>query len=319
MRTAAFLAASSVIVTASLSAAVLVHRQNPDLTGTWVATKDAPSGVGMAPSAVFGDRFALKQDASRLTLLRPIRGRATAMASVLPMDGSEVRIMQPHRPCFGQPGQINAVAWEAGAMRFSILGSVAPGGNMTKLAINYLFKKVDADTVVVESTMRDSATGQPKPVGTVYKRSAEVLTPEAPAPPPVAPATISQVAWISGDWLNEGGTAASPSTIEERWSPGNGGAMIATSRTVRGGVMTEFEFLCIAERHGTLVYTAMPNAGTATDFTLTKIDADSATFENPEHNFPKMIRYAKLPDGSLEAVISGAPPSKPITFVFKKK
>ena len=37
--------------------------------------------------------------------------------------------------------------------------------------INYLFKKVDADTVVVESQMRDSATGQLKPVGSVVLQS----------------------------------------------------------------------------------------------------------------------------------------------------
>ena len=83
--------------------------------------------------------------------------------------------------------------------------------------------------------------------------------------------------------------------------------------------MTAFEFLCISERDGTLVYTAMPNAGTATDFTLTKIDADSATFENPTHDYPKLIRYAKRPDGGLDASISGGGTSKPTVFSFKRK
>ena len=83
--------------------------------------------------------------------------------------------------------------------------------------------------------------------------------------------------------------------------------------------MTAFEFLCISERDGTLVYTAMPNAGAATDFTLTKIDADSATFENPTHDFPKVIRYAKRADGGMDATISGGPTSKPTTFSFKRK
>ena len=83
--------------------------------------------------------------------------------------------------------------------------------------------------------------------------------------------------------------------------------------------MSEFEFLCISERDGTLVYTAMPNAGAATDFTLTKFDADSATFENPAHNFPKMIRYAKRPDGGMDAMISAGGTSKPTVFSFKRK
>ena len=79
--------------------------------------------------------------------------------------------------------------------------------------------------------------------------------------------------------------------------------MLAVSRTLRDGLMSAFEFLCIVERDGGLVYTAMPNGRTpATDFTLTKIDDTSATFENPAHDFPKMIRYTKRPDGSLEAV-----------------
>ena len=99
-----------------------------------------------------------------------------------------------------------------------------------------------------------------------------------------------------------------------------GGAMLAISRTLRDGNMSAFEFLCIVERNGGLVYTAMPNGRTpATDFTLTTIDESSATFENPAHDFPKMIRYTKRPDGSLEAVASGAAGSTPQTFVFRRQ
>jgi hypothetical protein len=57
----------------------------------------------------------------------------------------------------------------------------------------------------------------------------------------------------------------------------------------------------------------------ATDFTLTTIDGESAVFENPAHDFPKMIRYTKRPDGSLEAVVSGDPGSKPLRYFFKKQ
>jgi hypothetical protein len=324
MRSAFAFLSATCVAAAGLTATVLVHpnpgQQNPDFSGTWVATRDVPTTVPVAPSAVFGERFAAKQDATHLTMLRPIRGRATAVTTAFPLDGSELRVMSIARPCFGQSGQIITTAWDAGALRYSIVGTIpAGGGPPNRIAAHYRFKKIDADTVVIEASMRDATTGQPTPVGTVYKRSTDVLTPEAATPPPVAPATIAQVAWLSGDWQMEGGTATAPSTVEERWSPGNGGAMIATSRTVRNTVMTEFEFLCISERNGTLVYTAMPNAGTATDFTLTTIDADSATFENPAHNFPKMIRYARRPDGTMAAVVSGAATSKPITFVFTRK
>jgi hypothetical protein len=84
--------------------------------------------------------------------------------------------------------------------------------------------------------------------------------------------------------------------------------------------MSAFEFLCIVERNGGLVYQAMPNGRQpATDFTLTKIEARSVTFENPAHDFPKMIRYTLGPDGALEAVVSGTESQKPQIFRFVKK
>jgi hypothetical protein len=129
-------------------------------------------------------------------------------------------------------------------------------------------------------------------------------------------ATLDRLQWLSGNW--SGGTTAS--TSEERWTPASGGSMLAVSRTMRSDSVSAFEFLCIAERAGGLVYTAMPNGRTpATDFTLTAIDDSSATFENPSHDFPKMIRYALKPDGTLEATISGGAGQKPTTFTFKRQ
>ena len=95
--------------------------------------------------------------------------------------------------------------------------------------------------------------------------------------------------------------------------------MLATARTLRGTAMTGFEFLCIAERNGGLVYTALPNARTpATDFTLTTITADSATFENPGHDYPKLIRYSRRADGTLETTIGGDAKQRTETVVLKK-
>ena len=95
--------------------------------------------------------------------------------------------------------------------------------------------------------------------------------------------------------------------------------MFAVSRTLRNNVLTEFEFLCIVERGGGLVYQAMPNGRSpATDFRMTRIDANSVTFENPAHDFPKSIRYSLRADGMLEAVASGAPGGRSITFAFKR-
>ena len=96
--------------------------------------------------------------------------------------------------------------------------------------------------------------------------------------------------------------------------------MLGVGRTLRGASMIEFEFVRIAEREGTLMYIAMPNARTpATEFTLTTITADSATFENPAHDFPKLVRYARLPDGSLQTTISGGPGTRETSVTLKRR
>jgi hypothetical protein len=130
---------------------------------------------------------------------------------------------------------------------------------------------------------------------------------------PTARGTLAHMAWLVGTWAGGGG----PVTFEERWTPPAGGAMLAVSRTVKGDRMVAFEYLRIVERDGGLVYIAQPNGRPPTEFTLTGITADSATFENPTHDFPKMIRYTRRADGSLEARVSDGG-QKAETFLFKR-
>jgi Domain of unknown function (DUF6265) len=128
-----------------------------------------------------------------------------------------------------------------------------------------------------------------------------------------AHATVAQLAWLAGTWSGGDG----PVSFEERWTPPAGGAMLAVSRTLKGDRMVSFEFLRIVERAGSLVYIAQPGGRPPTEFALTAITADSATFENPRHDFPKMIRYSKRADGSLEARVSDGN-QKAETFLFKR-
>ena len=130
-----------------------------------------------------------------------------------------------------------------------------------------------------------------------------------------ARATIADLRWLAGDW---GGTLGR-ATIEERWSSAAGGAMLAVSRTVKDDRLAAFEYLRIVERDGGLVYIAQPNGRPPTEFVLTAITADSATFENPAHDFPKMIRYTRRSDGSLEARVSGAGGERPQVFAFTRQ
>jgi hypothetical protein len=217
----------------------------------------------------------------------------------------------------GDPTTVASVGRTGDGLTYTLVSNIPAGGTPIAAGIKYMFRLESPDTLVVESTMRDSAQSTPRAVGTVYRRSSDPLPPPIKGPGvPGTPATIVQVAWIAGEWEGALGT----STVEERWTPAAGGAMLAISRTTRGGAtMSAFEFLCIAERAGSLVYTAMPNAGAPTDFVLTAIDAESATFENPTHDFPKKIRYAKRPDGGMEATISGTANQRPATFTFKRR
>lgn len=123
----------------------------------------------------------------------------------------------------------------------------------------------------------------------------------AAAPPRQAPpaATITAAGWLAGSWVGAGAA-----TFEEHWTAPAGGAMLATSRTVRNGRMVAFEFLRIVERDGTLVYIAQPQGRPPTEFVLTAIDETSVTFGNPAHDFPKVIRYARRGADGLEATVS---------------
>ena len=135
-----------------------------------------------------------------------------------------------------------------------------------------------------------------------------------PGGAPAARGTVAQLAWLAGTWSGGDG----PVSFEERWTPPAGGAMLAVSRTLKGDRMVAFEFLRIVERDGRLIYIAQPNGRPPTEFTLTAITADSVTFENPMHDFPKMIRYTKRADGGLEARVSDGG-QKADTFVFTKR
>lgn len=139
-----------------------------------------------------------------------------------------------------------------------------------------------------------------------------VATLTAQAPTPTTATRLDQLTWLAGRWRGASGAT----TFEERWTDAAGGAMFAVSRTFKGDRLAAFEFLRIVERGGGLIYIAQPNGRPPTEFTLTAITPASATFENPAHDFPKMIRYSRRPDGSLEAVVSDGG-QKAETFVFK--
>ena len=128
--------------------------------------------------------------------------------------------------------------------------------------------------------------------------------------------TITDLAWIAGDWQTASGGRRQ---IEEHWTGVAGGTMMGVSRTVAGDKTVEFEYLRIEQRADGIYYVAHPKARCpATDFKLTKASATEAVFENPQHDFPKRIIYRKTGDDSLTASIDGGEGSKAMTFSFTR-
>lgn len=134
------------------------------------------------------------------------------------------------------------------------------------------------------------------------------------APPP-APATIADLGWMSGRWVSE----ANGRWTEEVWAEPRGGAMIGFSRSGRGDAQREFEFLRLAPGpDGTLTYFAQPGGQAPVPFRLVAHDSNSATFENPQHDYPQRIRYRRY-GRSMTATISSIDGSGERSWSFNRR
>ena len=293
------------------------EQARPDFSGTWTLPADAPAGPSgkPAPAPGFGPTITIRQDTESITISRLIGGATVHVKH--PLDGTESRSRAHGRLCEGDSQAIWTAAWQGDAVLTTMVGSMSPGADTaTTMNVRARFSLQSPDTLAVEMTFPVRGAQEPRTVTTLYRKSGPASEAPPPASPPPLQAKISGIDWLAGTWIGTTGT----STFEERWTPRAGGSMMAIARTIRGGVMFGFEFLCIVERNGGLVYQAMPNGRQPpTDFTLTKIEGNSLTFENPAHDFPKRIRYTLGADGTLEAVISGDDNQKPQTFRFKKE
>jgi Domain of unknown function (DUF6265) len=121
---------------------------------------------------------------------------------------------------------------------------------------------------------------------------------QAPAPKP----TLQDFAWLAGHWRIEQGDRM----IDEHWMAPAAELMMGMARNVQGGKVREYEFTLLRqEANGDILYVASPSKQTEAAFKLTSLRDGEAVFENPEHDFPKKVIYARQPDGSLLAAIEG--------------
>jgi hypothetical protein len=309
------LAALALGLLLSLSQASAPQADPAAFTGTWTAVSDAPAGIRAAPSPVFGPTFGLRVNATHGVVQRAMRGETAELS--LPLDGTPATFRFSARPCEGDQQYIETLSWENGGLALKRTGVVAAGGGPVRpVTAGLTFRPGPDETLVVEGRMAQRG-GEPIPVATVYRRSPTPM-PDPPARPTIkmAEATIAALAWLPGTWSGLNGQV----TVEERWTPVASGSMQGMGRTLRGEAQVAFEFFCVAERDGSLVYTAWPNARTTpTSFYLTSATADVATFENPEHNFPQVVKYTRLPDGSLQTTIRATDGSRATSFTMTKQ
>lgn len=116
---------------------------------------------------------------------------------------------------------------------------------------------------------------------------------------PTTAAEPSWPRWMVGSWCGQQGETRT----QELWLAPDGGLMLGMSRSVSPR-STEFENLRIEWRDGALLYLAQPQGRPAVAFRESQREAQALRFDNPEHDFPKTIRYWR--EGSrLVAEITG--------------
>jgi hypothetical protein len=115
-----------------------------------------------------------------------------------------------------------------------------------------------------------------------------------------APMT-EQLHWLAGCWAPVGGEPGSG----EQWMAPAGGSMLGSSRTLRRGVLREFEFLHIRDTAQGLVLIAWPSGQKEAQFPAEKVDARGVIFHNPAHDFPQRVIYESPDPDTLDARIEG--------------
>lgn len=220
------------------------------------------------------------------------------------LDGSTTEITEP-----------NSISrykgsWKDGTFEYQVEFD-RPAGNTTEHTIKAIRRsfRPTADGLIVNVAVEPSSVRAPS-VG-LYRHAQDI------AMPTPAKAVIAELSWLSGGWV---GNRPTGSSIEERWSPPKGGAMLAVSRSVNpAGKMFAFEYLRIVEREGGLVYIAQPNGKVATEFTLTEFSEKHAVFENPRHDYPKRIVYELTNENALTATIGFLKGGTPRRFEFTRE
>lgn len=130
------------------------------------------------------------------------------------------------------------------------------------------------------------------------------------------PATdpFARVRFLVGTWQSEG----SPNQNVEAWAAPAGTVMHGVNRTQKGDAQVFFELLCIHADGDHLDYEANQGEAKGTRFRLVEAGPDTATFVNPEHDFPRRIHYRRSGDALHARVDGGEGSDQRIEFHWKR-
>lgn len=283
--------------------ALLLPAQSDELRaleGEWIFVDDRTEGRPLEQfNPPMSSKFSIRVEADAVILAS---GHGSGHKDVrIALDGTTIEVPTANAGAFA----CYRGSWREGAFTYEVDFVREPGGTPGSL-IRREFRAT-ADGLVVRSNL-ELTPG----VGSVglYRKPLDI------AMPTPAKATINDLSWMAGTWS---GTRSSGATIEERWSPPKGGAMLAVARTVNAtGRMSAFEYLRIVERDGGLVYVAQPGGSPPTEFVMTELSAMRAVFDNPRHDYPKRIVYELTADGGLTATIGFLKGGAPRRLEFKR-
>jgi hypothetical protein len=276
------------------------------LDGEWIYVEDRTEGRALEQlGPPMSNKFSLRIEEGAVILVWGHGGRRRDVRVAL--DGSVTEIAESEKIARYRG------AWKDGTFEYQV--EFVRGPDKAPDGLIRRDFRITTDGLLVRSAYESTASfGSPLPFESIglYRHAQDIAL---PAP---AKAAIGDMAWLAGAWVGTRGEGGATS-IEERWTPPLGGAMLAVSRTVRGGKMGAFEYLRIVERDGGLVYIAQPGGAPPTEFVLTELGPTRAVFDNPRHDYPKRIVYELSAEGGLRATIGFTKGGTPRRFVFKRE
>lgn len=129
---------------------------------------------------------------------------------------------------------------------------------------------------------------------------------------------LADASWLIGTWENN----SAQGSYTETWKMENDSAYQGASYFVIGNDTVSEEKLSLVQRGEALLYIPTvknQNGGMPVEFTLTSSLNGQLVFENPQHDFPQKITYAKISNDSLVAEISGTKNGKTNAQQFPMK